>query len=62
MALDGILMFAWLRQHMGRTLAHLVVNSLAGVAFGIWQGSPWAGVALGVTLWAVLVLPRGDAP
>ena len=53
----------WVRgQHMGRTLAHLVVNSLAGVAFGIWQGSPWAGVALGVTLWAVLVLPRGDAP
>jgi len=52
----------WLRDRMGRTLAHLVVISLAGVAFGIWQGSPMAGAALGLVLWALLVLPRGDAP
>ena len=47
---------------MGRTMAHLVMISLAGTTFALWQQSVWAGVALAAALWVLVVIPRGDAP
>jgi len=47
---------------MGRTMACLVMISLAGTAFALWQQSVWAGIALAAALWVIVVIPRGDAP
>lgn len=41
-------------------LARLLVIGAAAVSFGWWQGSAAAGLALGLSLWAVVVMGPGE--